>query len=147
VEAERRQVTLLVELAVVHSQDPGRTLGPDRLDLILKVAADQALEHRPDQLPMGAHHRLTHRRVQQQGNQIAGVGVHPRDLGGLDGKATAPGQRLDGLQTTHRGAAQNPGDGVIAQLNEQAVGFSAARLRQGPEPVGAGPGGLVARVA
>jgi hypothetical protein len=65
VEAERwRHVAVLAEVAVVHSQHPGRTLGPGQLDVIVKIMPDQALEHRPDQLSMATQHGLTYRRVQ-----------------------------------------------------------------------------------
>ena len=96
-EAERWQVAVLAEVAVFHSQHPGRTLGPGQLDLIVKIMPDQALEHRPDQLSVATQHRLTYRRVQHQGNKRSGVGVHAKDLVGLDGEAAAPGQWLDSL--------------------------------------------------
>ena len=75
---------MLAEVAAFHSQHPGRTLGPDQLDVIVKVMPDQALEHRPDQLSMATQHRLTYRRVQHQGNKRSGVGIHAKDLVGLD---------------------------------------------------------------
>jgi len=40
---------------------------------------------------MAAQHRLTDRRVQQQGNQCGGVGVHAKDPVGLNGEAAALG--------------------------------------------------------
>ena len=127
------------EVAVLHSQHPGRTLGPGQLDLIVKIMPDQALlEHRPDQLSMATQHRLTYRRVQHQGNKRSGVGVHAKVLVGLDGEAAAPGQRLDSLQTAHRWAAQDPVIGtprswVNSPWASRAAGLSpTGRSRSGP---------------
>jgi hypothetical protein len=64
-------------------------------------------------------------------------GIDPENLRSLDWETAAPGERLDGLQTAHRGAAQDPGDPVVAQLDEQALGLPPAgadrgRSRSGP---------------
>jgi hypothetical protein len=132
--AARRDAPMVTGCAVAGARPP--PLGPGQLDRIVKVVSDQALEDRPDQLPMAAQHRLTDRQVQQQGNQCGGVGVHAKDPVGLDGEAAALGQWFDGLRTARRGAAQDPGDRIVAELGQEPVGFSAAWLGQGSEAVG-----------
>jgi hypothetical protein len=95
------------------------------------------VEYHSDQLAMAAQHGLGGRRVQQQGDQVGRVGVYPKDIAGLDLQTTALAERLNGLQAAHGGAAQDPGDGIVAQLGEQAMGLPAAGTGQWSRAVGA----------
>jgi hypothetical protein len=52
-------------------------------------------------------------------------------VGGFDREITASAERLDGFQAAHGGAAHNPFDRVIAELDEQAVGLPPAGVDKG----------------
>jgi hypothetical protein len=118
---------------------PDGALLPAQLAADRQAAEHQPLQHRPNEIAVGAHHRVLVDQRLEQGDGGFGIGVFSEVVVELHQQTPVAGQRLDGGAAACGGAGEHHTDGHAGERVDQRLGLPAASAAEWAQVVGAGP--------